>query len=175
MEVESAHRETSSAEWARLRALIDVLGEPDPSTPSVASPLAPMDPIDVCRRVVDRHRLAREEYRWTFRSSSPSALGWWDAESLDLALEVLLGEAADSSQVGSQIQTTLDSSPGWASIRIRDERRTARVCSPNECHGPNWALVRAVIAKHGGTVNAIHAPGCGQTVLVRLPLRQPDH
>jgi signal transduction histidine kinase len=139
---------------------------------------------DVCRAVVDEHRLARPD-RIVELEVTGEAVGHWDSGRLERVVSNLVGNAVEHSKDG----------PVQVRVRDEDERVTLNVHNggpPIEpttlsnlfepfrrgntgSHGLGLGLyiVREIVRAHGGSVDVRSTSSDGTTFIVTLPKASP--
>ena len=108
-----------------------------------------------------------------------------DAESLRMLLDNLLENAARHAPDGSTVSIELAMTAGQAVIlRVADHGRGVDAAHRDDVFEAFWrgadsnssglglAIVRAVVAAHGGSIAVVETPGGGATFEVCLPARQ---
>lgn len=110
-----------------------------------------------------------------------------DVDQLGRVVANLLGNAIDYSPAGARVRVTTRSEPGAVVLSVADEGpgigeedlphvferfyRADKARSQGAGHaGLGLAIVHAIVAAHGGRVDATSAPGAGARFTVRLPV-----
>lgn len=156
---------------------------------------APVDVTQLVQRAVERHRAAAREAGVSLDLESslptPAPLAMWDAGRIDQLLDNLLHNSLRYTDSPGQVRLSValheyavqlqfdDSAPGVPAAdlprlfdplyRADPSRSRARGGS-----GLGLAICRALVASHGGQIDAQPSPWGGLRVTVTLPLHGPD-
>jgi signal transduction histidine kinase len=149
---------------------------------------APMDLVEVTRRVVAEHQERAPRHRIQLAGEA-TLTGNWDMARIERALDNLVGNAVKYSPDGGVIMVLCvrerDELDDWAILSVRDhgvgipaadlgnvfERfHRARNVGQISGTGIGLAMIRDVIELHGGTIDVESTEGMGSTFTVRLPV-----
>jgi signal transduction histidine kinase len=176
----------------RMRALIDDLMHAyaeDIYAPELA--LQPMSLEDLARSNTETNRVlaAQKQILLQLRSSGaiPPVLG--DPARLEQVLDNLIHNAIKFSPRGSTIRVDVFSEATHAGIAVKDQgvgldriQLEALLTGSPLLHqvgtesepgfGLGFAIIRAIVDKHGGTISGASVPGNGTTFSIRLPAQR---
>jgi signal transduction histidine kinase len=140
----------------------------------------PLDPGGIARDVAEAAAVAGAPVRADVASGLPLVDG--DPERLRQALDNLVGNAVAHSPAGAEVVVTAGAEPGRVLLAVTDRGEgippegLARVFEPGvrltaerPGSGRGLAIVRAIAAAHGGSVEVVSAPGQGTTFTLVLP------
>jgi signal transduction histidine kinase len=175
-----------------MRALIDDLMHAyaeDIYAPELA--LQPMSLEDLARSNTETNRVlaAQKQILLQLRSSGaiPPVLG--DPARLEQVLDNLIHNAIKFSPRGSTIRVDVFSEATHAGIAVKDQgvgldriQLEALLTGSPLLHqvgtesepgfGLGFAIIRAIVDKHGGTISGASVPGNGTTFSIRLPAQR---
>lgn len=152
--------------------------------------LAPVNPRQVLERVTQSQKLALQAKNLTLRTQPADAVVIADAEKIGVVLDNLLSNAIKFSPVDGTITVNMhsnaerldidviDQGPGIAAAdrpRIFEPYFQCRTqgSGPVKGSGLGLSIVKEYVVAHGGSVEALEAPGArGAHLRVRLPLEQ---
>lgn len=157
-----------------------------------------VDLVAMAHDTVARHARTSDSHRLPVLVEEPagaSIVGDWDSRKLERVLDNLVGNALKFSPAGGDVTievgrepapTSESGRPETAVLRVRDQgigipasdlphvfdylRRAGNIANTIPGTGVGLAVVRQIIERHGGTVQAASSPGSGATFTLRLPL-----
>jgi signal transduction histidine kinase len=176
---------------ARMTAFIEELLElvRRQADPSLSLKLSAVDLVTLVRGVVSEARELAHGQELIVEAAGP-VLGDWDAVRIERAVDNLIGNAIKYNREHGKVRVrvgTEDTPAGRvATVAVSDEgigipetdrarifdrfTRGANVAGRISGSGVGLAIVRQVVAQHGGSVDVVSTEGHGSTFTMRLPI-----
>lgn len=152
--------------------------------------LAPQHPRALLDQAVEESRKALAAHRVRVNVEEPDSPAWFDPHLLGRVLRHLLENAASYTQPGSQIALTSRRSGDRLEFSVQDNGpgidpldlplifekfyRGKRGANARKGSGMGLAIVRAILATHGGAIEATNTPGSGACFRFWVPLVEKE-
>ena len=152
--------------------------------------LAPHHPRAVLEQAAEESRAALAGHRVSIAVEDPDEPAWFDAHLLGRVLRHLLENAATYTQPGSRIELSSQRAGGRLEFCVEDNGpgidaldlplifekfyRGKKGARAGQGSGMGLAITRAILAVHGGGIEAVSAPGQGARFRFWVPLVEKE-
>jgi signal transduction histidine kinase len=152
--------------------------------------LAPHHPRAVLEQAAEESRAALAGHRVSIAVEDPDEPAWFDAHLLGRVLRHLLENAATYTQPGSRIELSSQRAEGRLEFCVEDNGpgidaldlplifekfyRGKKGARAGQGSGMGLAITRAILAVHGGGIEAVSAPGQGARFHFWVPLVEKE-
>jgi two-component system, OmpR family, sensor histidine kinase KdpD len=178
-------------ESSRLDALIgEAMEMAEVEAHAIQVRLAPQHPRALLDQAVEESRKALAAHRVSVEVEEPDRPAWFDPHLLGRVLRHLLENAASYTQPGSRIELTSHRSNDRLEFSVQDNGpgidaldlplifekfyRGKRGAKARKGSGMGLAIVRAILAAHGGAIEVTNTPGSGACFRFWIPLVEKE-